>query len=321
MSSVNLGEVYMAADDKSKPGGGFLNQGGSNPGASNPPDQAAKDARRERKKSLDTQSLKVLAPRSEVARSALEMRQNLEKFMPPGPQRDQLIAQLKEDVTPLLRPELEKGQAQSKSVVDERLDREQKLNEAIERAASLIKGHLGQFETFGPVREVVSVASAVIEHMRAVLHDPRRGKGEFQIAIGIKDKKFYSTSRYFEPSAVETFAYERQTTEGLSDLQVSGYKIAALIHAHQSTGDRDAAHFSNADIEQSDGLQATYPEVGVQSFLLTPAPENHLLVYSPNIKDKQPLGEVVGFFAANGNFQVRNAKYIPAFKDTKLIVS
>lgn len=242
--------------------------------------------------------------------------------MPPGAQRDQLIAQLKEDVTPLLRPELEKGQAAvSKSAVDDLLEREQQLNEAIERAASLIKGHLGQFETFGPVREVDSVASAVIDHMRAVLHDPRRGKGEFQVAVGIKDQKFFSTSRYFEPSAVETFAYERQTTEGLSDLQVSGYKIAALIHAHQSIGGKDAAHFANADIEQSDSLQSTYPEISVQTYLLTPAPENHLLVYSPNVKEHQPLGEVVGFFEANGNFQVRNAKYIPAFKETKLTLS
>ncbi len=306
----------MAADDQSKAGGGLSGQSGPNQ-----PDQPAKDAK-QRRKSLDTQSLKVLAPRNEVARSALEMRQNLEKFMPPGPQRDQLIAQLKEDVTPLLGPELDKSRNESASAGQFNVkDQEEKLNEAIERAASLIKGHLGQFETFGPVKEVTGVHAAVIEHLRSMLHDPRRDKGEFQIAIGIKDKKFFSTSRYFEPSSVETFAYERQTSEGLADLMVSGYTIAALIHSHQSTNGKDAAHFFNADIEKADELQGLYHHIAVQSFLLTPAPENSLLVYSPNVKEINPLGEAVGFFAANGNFEVKNSNYRIAFENAKLIVS
>jgi hypothetical protein len=286
----------------------------------------------------------VLAPRNEVARSALEMRQNLEKFLPPGPQRDQLIAQLKEDVTPLLGPEYERSQAaqgqgaaqgsrqgaaqgsgqgaaQGQRTPLTQSERDNQLNDAIDRAASLIKDKLGQFETFGPVKVVASVPVAVIDHLRLVLHDPRRDKGEFQIAVGLKDHKYFSSSRYFEPSAVETFAYERQTSEGLSDLQISGYAIAALLHSHQSAGGKDASHFSNADIEQADELQAMHLEIAVQSFLLTPAPENIVLVYSPNAKEKLPMGEAVGFFASSSNFEIRNDKYAAAFKDTKLIVS
>src|ERR1700679_2266421 len=94
----------MAADDKSNAGGGDPNQGGVH--------QSGRPVKKERSKTMDTQSLKALAPGNEVARSALEMRQNLEKFMPPGPQRDQLIAQLKEDVTPLLSPALDAKQAE-----------------------------------------------------------------------------------------------------------------------------------------------------------------------------------------------------------------
>lgn len=70
----------MAAEDKSKPGGGFSGSGGPNQA-----DPGASDAKKDRKRSLDTQSLKVLAPRSEVARSALEMRENLENLCPPAP--------------------------------------------------------------------------------------------------------------------------------------------------------------------------------------------------------------------------------------------
>ena len=301
----------MAADDKSNAGGGDPNQGGVH--------QSGRPVKKERSKTMDTQSLKALAPGNEVARSALEMRQNLEKFMPPGPQRDQLIAQLKEDVTPLLSQELEAKQAQQKQTADQS-ERDRQLNDAIDRAARHIKDKLGQFETFGPVKEVTGVRAAVVDHLRAVLHDPRRGKGEFQIAVGVKDSKHYSSSRYFEPSTVETFAYERQTTEGLSDLQISGYAIEALIHSHQHGDGPEGSHFSNADIEQADALQMTRPELSVQSYLLTPAPENIVIVYSPNVKEILPLGEAVGFFAENGNFVIRNSNYQVAFRDTNLIV-
>jgi hypothetical protein len=314
MSSAQVvGEESMAADDESKTGSGVPNQGGSDPSGQPP-------GRKQRPAYLDTQSLRALAPKNEVARSALEMRQNLEKFLPPGPQRDELIAQLKRDVTPILGPELDKKQAELGQKPEEVLEeREKSINDAIDRAAQLIRDKLGQFETFGPVKEVIGVPAAVIDHLRAVLHDPRRNKGEFQIAVGLKDGKHFSSSRYFEPSALETFAYERLTSEGLSDLQISGYGIKALIHAHQCGEGKDATHFSNADIEQADSLQTGRPDIAVQIYLLTPAPENIVIVYSPNVKDKLPLGEAVGFFAENGNFVVRNDKYAMAFQDTKLI--
>src|SRR6202789_4634594 len=149
----------MAADDKSNAGGGDPNQGGVH--------QSGRPVKKERSKTMDTQSLKALAPGNEVARSALEMRQNLEKFMPPGPQRDQLIAQLKEDVTPLLSQELEAKQAQQKQTADQS-ERDRQLNDAIDRAARHIKDKLGQFETFGPVKEVTGVRAAGGDHMRAV---------------------------------------------------------------------------------------------------------------------------------------------------------
>jgi|GEM_PF-2657198 len=305
----------MAADDKSPEGGADADQTAT--GKNNAP---ARDAKKERAKTLDTQSLRALAPSNEVARSALEMRQNLEKYMPPGEQRDQLIAQLKEDVTPILSPELEaKKVEQGKSAEQVMDDREKSLNEAIDRAAELIRGKLGQFENFGPVKEVASVADAVVDHLRQVLHEPRRGKGEFQIAVCSKDGKHFSTSRYFEPSTTETFAYERQTTEGLADLQISGYQIEAVIHSHQETEGIDATHFLNADVEQADRLQTEHGEASVRCYLLTPAPENIVIVYSPNYKEKLPLGETVGVFIENGNFEVRNDKYQEAFQNTNLI--
>lgn len=273
-------------------------------------DDKSKDAKKERSKSLDTQSLRALAPDNEVARSALEMRQNLEKYMPPGAQRDQLIAQLKEDVTPILSPELEAKMSQQGG--------DEGLSEAIDRAAELIRGKLGQFETYGPVKEVTSVADAVVDHLRQVVGDPRRGQGEFQIAVGRKDNKHFSTSRYFEPPAAETFAYERQTSEGLSDLQVSGYAIEALILAHQDGEGKDPSHFSTADIELADKLQMEHSEASVRCYLITPAPENIVIVYSPNYKEKLPLGETVGVFGPDGSFEVRNDKYLEAFQNTNL---
>jgi len=198
------------------------------------------------------------------------------------------------------------------------VDREQSLNDAIDRAAELIRGKLGQFENFGPVKEVTSVAAAVVEHLRQVLHEPRRGKGEFQIAVCSREGKHFSTSRYFEPSNTETFAFERQTSEGLSDLQISGYFIEALIHSHQDTEGTDATHFSNADIEQADKLQSEYTDVAVRCYLLTPAPENIVIVYSPNYKEKLPLGESVGVFHENGDFEIRNEKYQESFQNTNL---
>ena len=82
--------------------------------------------------------------------------------------------------------------------------------------------------------------------------------------------------------------------------QVSGYAIEVLIHAHQCGDGKDATHFSNADIEQADALQAMHSDVVVRSYLLTPAPENILLAYVPSSKDKLPLGEAVGFCPLNG---------------------
>ena len=285
--------------------------------------------KKERSLSLDTQSLKALAPDNEVARSALEMRQNLEKFMPAGPQRDQLIAQLKEDVTPLLRPELDAKQAQQLQDTSQAImgaatgaqaqmdvqvsEQDRLLAEAIDRAANQIKNHLGQFETYGPVKEVSGIESAVIEHLRTVLYDSRRGQGEFQIAICHKDNKHFSSSRYFEPSPMVTFDYDKRTSEGLSDLQMSGYTVEAMIHVHGTSANADPSHFRPADIELADSLQMISDAGLVHSYLLTPAPDNILIVYGPNQKEKLPLGEAVGVFMADGSFEVRNEKFVSAF--------
>ena len=155
------------------------------------------------------QNLRALAPSNELARSALGNAPNLkEKCLPPGPQRDQLIAQLKQDVTPILWPELAALKAEQGLSPDQVLrEREARINTAIERAAQLIANRLGQFEGFSPVEEVSSASSAVIDHLRSILHDPRRNKGEFQIAIGRKENKHFSSSRYFETSTFETFAF------------------------------------------------------------------------------------------------------------------
>lgn len=51
---------------------------------------------------LDTQAMQALAPTNEIARSALEIKENIEKLMPPGPERDRFIQQLKADIAPAL---------------------------------------------------------------------------------------------------------------------------------------------------------------------------------------------------------------------------
>lgn len=58
---------------------------------------------------IDTQTMQALAPSNEVARSALEMRENIEKHVPAGPERDRLITQLKADVTPVLKGQVEQN--------------------------------------------------------------------------------------------------------------------------------------------------------------------------------------------------------------------
>lgn len=62
-----------------------------------------------RSENIDTQTMKALAPSNEVARSALEMRENIEKHVPAGPERDKLITQLKTDVTPILKEHVEQN--------------------------------------------------------------------------------------------------------------------------------------------------------------------------------------------------------------------
>jgi hypothetical protein len=58
---------------------------------------------------IDTQTMQALAPSNEVARSALEMRENIEKHVPAGPERDKLITQLKTDITPILKEHVEQN--------------------------------------------------------------------------------------------------------------------------------------------------------------------------------------------------------------------
>jgi hypothetical protein len=62
-----------------------------------------------RLENIDTQTMKALAPSNEVARSALEMRASIEKHVPAGPERDRLIAQLKTDITPILKEHVEQN--------------------------------------------------------------------------------------------------------------------------------------------------------------------------------------------------------------------
>jgi len=62
-----------------------------------------------RLENIDTQTMKALAPSNEVARTALEMRESIEKHVPAGPERDKLIAQLKADVTPVLQGHVEQN--------------------------------------------------------------------------------------------------------------------------------------------------------------------------------------------------------------------
>lgn len=51
---------------------------------------------------IDTEAMQALAPTNEFARIALEIKESIEKLMPPGPERDKFIQQLKADISPAL---------------------------------------------------------------------------------------------------------------------------------------------------------------------------------------------------------------------------
>jgi len=51
---------------------------------------------------IDTQAMQALAPTNEIVKSALEIKENIEKLMPAGPERDRFIQQLKADIAPAL---------------------------------------------------------------------------------------------------------------------------------------------------------------------------------------------------------------------------
>lgn len=171
---------------------------------------------------IDTQVIKVLAPSNEVARSALEMRQNIEKHVPLGPERDKLIAQLKADVTPVLKAHVEKNGYEEQNVFTRRDDNEwqafSKLSPVQQRAVieAFQNGSIIGQEAYE--QQIQAVAESV----------PRgfynAGKGLYNSAIGAGTFLIESAQ---SPEKLQGAALK--LSDSLSTAIVNGLKISYFV--------------------------------------------------------------------------------------------
>ncbi|MBP9094714.1 hypothetical protein KBI23_27085 [bacterium] len=168
---------------------------------------------------IDTQTMKALAPSNEVARSALEMRESIEKHVPAGLERDKLIALLKADVTPVLKAHVERNvntqHVQNEWQAFNRLTPKQQRTviEAFQTGSNI-----GQ-EAYE--RQIQSVAESV-------------PKGFYNVGKGLYDSGIQAGAFLVEaaqrPEKVSEAA--QKLSESLSTAVISGVKISKVLASY-----------------------------------------------------------------------------------------
>lgn len=147
-------------------------------------------------------------------------------------------------------------------------------------AAEVTKGWFGK--SYGEIHPVPSVGQGILESCNSILNDPRRTEGgEFHVAFGRQSGGPLSASSLWYTTSPETAPdqSENHTASDLVQMATNQYKLDAIIHSHPHR--KGYSEFSYDDIHQADQLVNLNPNF--RSFLLTPPPENKLLMYSPEM--------------------------------------
>lgn len=172
-----------------------------------------------RLESIDTQTMKALAPSNEVARSALEMRANIEKHVPAGQERDRLIAQLKADVTPVLKEHVEQNvyrdQEPNEWQAFNRLDSKQQraIIEAFQMGSDI-----GQEAYEKQIQAVAESVPKGFYNVGKSLYDTGAAAGTFVIESAQRPEKV--------PEAAQ------KLSESLSTAMISGVKISQVVASY-----------------------------------------------------------------------------------------
>lgn len=168
---------------------------------------------------IDTQTMKALAPSNEVARSALEMKASIEKHVSAGPERDKLIAQLKADVTPILKEHVEQNvyreQEPNEWQAFNKLDPKQQrvVIEAFQTGSNI-----GQEAYEKQIQAVVKSVPKGFYNVGKGLYDSGVSAGTFLIEAAQRPEKV--------PEAAQ------KLSESLSTAMTSGVKISQVIASY-----------------------------------------------------------------------------------------
>lgn len=175
--------------------------------------------------------------------------------------------------------------------------------------AEVAKRRIEQFaKPYGDAHPVPSVGEGVLETCKSIMSDRRRAEGgEFHVAFGRDGEGALSASSLWYTTAPETASDQSEVHLAADVLQMKAklLRLDAVIHSHPHR--KNHSQFSTDDIAQADTLVNENPNF--KSFLLTPPPENKLLMYSPekNIKthaEAVRAGRIqeIGHFDASGKF-------------------
>lgn len=188
------------------------------------------------------------------------------------------------------------------------------------------KDYVESWDRSGSVHPIPSVGKAVLETYKSVLNDPRRNIGEFNFAIGEKDGKLYESSLWYNPG-FKFGEFEMQETVGVTELKDHGMRVTDFGHSHPYRKGMGYDIFSEPDLTTAhklDGDIHVGPFSGsgtFKEFLLTPAPDNKLLLYCADFNDKasnHPAAEKEGRIVELGRFS-GTGQFVPDEKQSKLL--
>lgn len=195
-----------------------------------------------------------------------------------------------------------------------------------------VKDYVESWERSGSVHEIPSIGKALLDTSKTILDDPKRNVGEFNFAIGEKDGKLYESSLWYNPG-VKIGPYEMQETVSVNELKNEHIKPIMFEHSHPYRKGMGYDIFSGPDLataQKFDGdihLTRFSGSGTFKEFLLTPAPENKLLMYAADYNDKalthqdaEKEGRIVelGHFSADKTF-VPNQEQSKLLKELGLI--
>jgi hypothetical protein len=175
------------------------------------------------------------------------------------------------------------------------------------------------WEKIGQPHEIKNEGAAVLEASQSVLDSDKRNVGEFNFAIGKKDGKLWISSIWYN-DGLKQGDHELHSPKGIEELKAM--KVEPIVlggHTHPRREGMGYMIFSDNDLltaNREDGMQHMTIASGggtFKSFLLTPAPENKLLLYSADYQSEALTHEQalkVGRIVELGHF-LKTGKFIP----------